>query len=434
MKKIIYLILICSVPFSFSFNPINKKNEPAGSFKELDNYLSGEIKDGRLKGVHGLVFHSGKVVYDHFYGERDAESKDPMQGNEEYFIQSMTKPIVTVALMTLYEEGKFSLNDPIEKYLPEFKDLKVAIDPNLGAEGGTKEPKTKVTIAEILSHTSGFSHGLTPMKLDQEIAQALFNPSIKNLETRVKILSTIPLMYEPGTKWNYSFSTDVAARLIEVISGKNMSEFLQERVFTPLEMKSTGYNLNPAQQKRVMTVYDFQKDSTLKRSAMQPAASNNTLFGGINGLFSTTGDYLKFAKMILNKGELNGNRILKSETVELMTKDYTANIARKPNAASKIIKFINGLCIDEEGSTNLEPGYGFGLGFCILNNPAMAGRNGVPKGELFWAGYNSTYFFINPTDQLIGIFMTQIGGASNPYSFYYGDKMREYTYKGVIAK
>lgn len=138
--------------------------------------------------------------------------------------------------------------------------------------------------------------------------------------------------------------------------------------------------------------------------------------------------------MILNKGELNGKRILKSETVDLMTKDHTANITRRPTASSKIIKVINGLCIDQEGTLNLEPGYGFGLGFCILNDPAAAGRTNLARSELFWTGYNSTYFFINPDYRLIGIFMTQVGGGSNPYSFYYGDKMREYTYQGIGGK
>lgn len=431
MKRLASVFVIV---FLVGFNTGNHRVASSDSFIQLNNYLSGEVRDGRLKGVHGLVYHNGAVVYDHYYGVRDDESKDPMQGNEEYYIQSMTKPIITTALMTLYDEGKFSLDDPIEKYLPEFAHVQVALDPSKGAAGGSREAKSKITIVELLTHTSGFSAGLTPGKLDQEIGAAMFNPAIKNLETRVKTLSTLPLMYEPGTRWNYSFSTDVVARLIEVLSGMNVSDYLTERIFKPLDMKNTGYNLNPEQQQRVMIVYNFQQDTTLKRAVRQPSTSGNTLFPGINGLFSTTDDYLKFAEMILNRGELNGKRILKSETVELMTKDHTSNITHRLTTSSKMTKLINGLCIDEEGSANLEPGYGFGLGFCILNDPAAAGRTSLARGELFWTGYNATYFFINPDDRLISIFMTQVGGGFNPYGFYFGDKMREYTYQGIAEK
>jgi CubicO group peptidase (beta-lactamase class C family) len=221
--------------------------------------------------------------------------------------------------------------------------------------------------------------------------------------------------------------------LVEVISGKNLSAYLHEKIFTPLQMKETGYNLTPEQQKRVMVVYGFNADSTLRRLENQPSMSGNTIFSGVNALFSSAKDYLSFATMLLNKGELNGKRILKPETVELMTKDHTGGIQFRLDTTSSYVKVGNGIVIDSLGTLNLEPGYDFGLGFAILKDPAKAGRTIAGKGEYFWSGANATYFFVNPSKKMIGVFMTQIAsvGNPNPYGFYFGDQMRASIYKGL---
>jgi CubicO group peptidase (beta-lactamase class C family) len=422
---IIALLTGCSTP--------NKGSTLNSLTPGIDEYLRDEIRYGHLKGVHALVYQDGKVRYDRAYGYRDAEARDSMQGNEEYFIQSMTKPIISVALMTLYEEGKFLLDDPIEKYLPEFTQLQVINNPNDGLKSGSHPTSSKVTIANLLSHTSGMSHGLTTVTYDKEKRAALIKPAITTIEQRVKALAQIPLMYEPSTKWNYSFSTDVLSRLIEVFSGMNTADFLKSRIFQPLGMNNTGYNLSQEQQKRLMVVYNFQGDSTLTRSEKQLQASGNTMFAGVNALFSTTHDYLKFAQMLLNDGSFNGKRIIKQETLALMRRDYTASFTMKPGPGSKFYKLAPGIVIDADSSSNLQPGYGFGLGFGLLIDSAVAGNPG-PIGEFFWNGANSTYFFINPKLRLIGIFMTQVGFVKNPFHYYFGARMREVTYQSVMKE
>jgi CubicO group peptidase (beta-lactamase class C family) len=430
MRKLLFLISLTYIMVG-----CQQQNESVpANFSDYDNYLSAEVKEGRLIGVQGMVYQDGKLIYNKSYGLRDRESGDSMKGNELYFIQSMTKPIVSVALMTLYEEGKFQLDDPISKYLPEFSNLQVVNDPTKGSSFGTHPSSTPITIRQALSHTAGMSHGIATIAYDKEIWNALImNPTIKTLGERVTAMSKLPLMWEPGSKWNYSFTPDIIGRLVEVISGKNLSEYMKEKIFDPLQMHETSYNLTPEQQKRVMVVYGFNQDSTLRRMENQPSMSNNTIYSGVNALFSSANDYLSFATMLLNKGELNGKRILKPETVDLMTADQTGDIQFRLNTASNYVKLGNGIVTDSLGTLNLEPGYDFGLGFAIVKDPAQAGRTSATKGEFFWSGANSTYFFVNPSKKLIGVFMTQVAsvGNPNPYGFYFGNQMRTSIYKGV---
>lgn len=404
------------------------------NFSEYDRYLSNEVKEGRLIGVHGIVFQDDKLIYEGKYGLRDRESVDSMKGDELYFIQSMTKPIVSVALMTLYEEGKFQLDDPISKYLPEFSNLQVVNDPTKGSSSGTHAASSPVTIRQALSHTAGMSHGIAPIAYDKEIWNALLmDPKIKTLGDRVTALSKLPLMWEPGSKWNYSFTPDIVGRLVEVISGKDLATYMQERIFDPLEMKETGYNLTPELQKRVMVVYGFDADTTLHRLEKQPSMSGNTIYSGVNALFCSAKDYLSFARMLLNRGELNGKRVLKPETVDLMATDQTGGIQFRLDTTSRYDVLVNGIVTDSLGTLNLEPGHGFGLGFAIVNDPAKARRTSATQSEFFWGGANSTFFFVNPSRKLIGVFMTQIAsvGIPNPYDFYFSDRMRASIYKGL---
>jgi CubicO group peptidase (beta-lactamase class C family) len=402
------------------------------SFPNLDEYLQNEVTKEQLVGVHGVIYQNGKVTYDQFYGQRNREAKVPMNGQELYYLQSMSKPIITVALMTLFDKGKFALSDPIEKYLPEFANLQVVNNINLGSAGGTHPAKNKMTIEQLLSHTSGLSHGLTPLKMDREIWDAVKNPAISSIAERVQTLAKIPLSYEPGTKWNYSFSTDVISRLVEVLSGETTEQYLKKHLFTPLGMKDTGYNLSPEQQKRIMTVYHFNSSRKLEL-AIQPQNSGVKVFAGVNALFGSIQDYLQFATMMYNGGILNGKRILKKETIQLMLQDQTANFSNKPNKKSPMLKLANGLVFGTDGSSNLEPGYGFGLGFAMLKDPIEAGRENVPAGEYFWSGANSTHFFIHPEKKVIAIFMTQIGSIpnANPLHYYFGDQFRKSIYQDL---
>lgn len=406
----------------------------AQNFGSLDAYLQQEIKNKKLIGVHGLVYHKNKVLYDHYYGQRDAENAIPMTGKEIYYLQSMSKPVITVALMTLFEQGKFQLDDPIEQYLPEFKDIQVVKDVNVGISSGSVPANQKLTIRQVLSHTSGLSHGISQTKMDKDIWNRIFyDQSLTTIEKRVKALAQIPLSYQPGTKWNYSFGPDIASRLIEVLSGETTDSYLKKTIFQPLGLKDMTYNLNEEQQKRAMIVYDFVDGKNLKRAAMQPQSTGVTVYAGVNALWGSMDDYLKFAKMLYNNGELNGKRILKKATLELMRQDVTSGITRKPDQNSHIYRVANGIVLDEEGSMNLEPGYGFGLGFGILKDHKIANKMNVSEGEYFWSGANSTHFFVNPKDDVIGIFMSQIGTLTipNPYQFYFGDEFRTGVYEGV---
>ncbi len=430
MKKLFYFLSLTMMLVSCQ----QTKESVQPNFSAYDSYLSNEVKEGRLVGVQGMVFQDGKLIYEKSYGLRDRESGDSMKGNELYFIQSMTKPIVSAALMTLYDEGKFQLDDPVSKYLPEFSSLQVVKDPTQGSSSGTYPAVSPVTIRQALSHTAGMSHGIAPIAYDKEIWNALIlNPNIKTLGERVTALSKLPLMWEPGSKWNYSFTPDIVGRLVEVISGKDLSAYLQEKIFDPLGMKETGYNLSEDQQKRVMVVYGFNPDSSLRRMDPQPSMSRNTIYSGVNALFSSAKDYLTFATMLLNRGELNGKRILKPETVDLMSSDHTGGIRYRLDTSSQYVRLGNGIVTDSLGTLNLEPGYQFGLGLAIVQDPAKAKRTAATKGEFFWSGANSTYFFVNPSKKLVGIFMTQVAsvGNPNPYGFYFGDQMRASIYKGV---
>jgi CubicO group peptidase (beta-lactamase class C family) len=429
MKNIFYLLTIALLFVNCKKNTVNQY-----VFAEYDNYLKTEVDEGRLVGVQGIVFENGNIVYEKSYGMRDRESADSMKGNELYFIQSMTKPIVSVALMTLYDEGKFSLDDPISNFLPEFSNIKVVNDPTVGTPSGTYISESPITIRQILSHTSGMSHGIAPIEFDKEIWNSLvLDPNIKTLGDRVTALSKLPLMWEPGSKWNYSFSPDVVGRLVEVISGKDLSTYLKEKIFEPLGMDDTGYNLTEEQQKRVMVVYEYTSDSTIVRTKLQPTSHDNILYSGVNALFSSAKDYLSFASMLLNKGELNGKRILNPETVDLIIEDHTAQVKYRLKKTSQFEKLANGIVTDSLGTLNLEPGHHFGLGLAVLNTPSEANRTIKAEGEFFWSGANSTYFFVNPSKNLIGIFMTQVAsvGTPNPYGFYFGDQMRTSIYKGV---
>ena len=405
----------------------------AQSFAAFDRYLSNEVEEGRLVGVHGMVFQDGKLVYDQAYGLRDRESKDPLRGDELYFIQSMTKPIVSVALMTLYDEGKFQIDDPVSKYLPEYANLQVVNDPTKGSAAGTHPAPTPITIRQILSHTSGMSHGISALPYDKEIWNGIIlNGKLKTLAQRTEALAKMPLAFDPGSKWNYSFSPDVVGRLVEVLSGKSLDQYLQERIFGPLEMINSGYNLSEAQKQRIATVYSFKPDSTLTRTFGQPTASGNTLFAGVNALFTSTADYVRFGEMMLNQGEWNGKRILKPETVALMIQDQTED-AELLESNDTYAPLVNGIGNDALGSLNLEPGHGFGLGFAIVQEPKMANRPAAAKGEYFWGGANSTHFFINPAKKLVVVFMTQVAsvGSPNPYGFYFSNELRNVVYKDL---
>lgn len=365
------------------------------------NFLKSEIDAGHIPGAVSLVFRKGEIVHEASYGYNSLKDKTPMGQDNIFHIMSMTKPIVTVAFMMLYEEGYFFLTDPVSKYLPQFKNLRVAKDVTEGKDGATEPVKNEITIHQLLTHTAGFSHGLGGTKLDNETAQALYNAPQESIESRVNTLVSLPLFGQPGEQWYYSASPDVLSLLIEHFSGMSTAAFLQNRIFDPLGMKDTGYNIANSNQERWVPVHNINDEGILVNSEQQLPKDGNTVFGGTHGLFSTASDYMKFCQMLLNKGRANGQQLLSSKTVELMTQNHVGTLFQAP-------------------------GQGFGLGFGVTTDLAESKSTGS-VGQYYWSGAYCTYFFIDPEEEMIAILMSQL----QPYSNYYGSKMRQYIYQTI---
>lgn len=370
--------------------------------KNYENFLKLEIKEGKIPGAVSYIIKNDEVVHKVAYGYGSLKDKTPMQENQILHLMSMTKPIVTVAFMMLYEEGYFLLTDPVSKYLPQFKDIKVAKNVNLGLSGDTEIANKPITMHHLLTHTAGFSHGLSGTELDNEIAKAMYYSPQENIKSRVNTLASLPLISHPGEKWIYSASPDVLALLIEHFSGKTVAKFLKERILNPLNMNDTGYNISKENQHRWGPVHNYNKDGKMVISEHQLPIEGNTIFGGTHGLFSTAIDYMKFCQMMLNNGSWQGKQYLSPKTVELMT-------------------------MNQIGSLEQSPGQGFGLGFGLVTDVAATKSLGS-EGQYYWGGAYSTYFFIDPKEDMIAILMTQI----QPYSDYNSKMFRQLIYQALV--
>lgn len=369
--------------------------------KRYDDFLEQEIKEGKIPGAVSLISRKGEIIHDAQYGFASLAEKKPIQKDNIFHLMSMTKPIVSVAFMMLYEEGYFFLSDPVSKYLPQFKDIKVAKDVNL-PEGATELLNTEITIHHLLTHTAGFSHGLGGSELDKAVSKALYFQPQESIESRVNTLVSLPLFSQPGEQWYYSASPDVLSLLIEKFSGMTTAQFLQQRIFDPLGMKDTGYNIAKENQDRWAPVHNYNKEGKMVNSEQQLPVEGNKVYGGTHGLFSTASDYMKFCQMLLNNGAYDGKQYLSSKTVELMR-------------------------MNQIGDLRQGPGAGFGLGFGVTVDVAGTKASGS-EGQYYWSGAYCTYFFIDPEEELIAILMTQV----QPYSNYYATMMRQFTYQTIV--
>lgn len=369
--------------------------------ERYSDFLENEVKSGKIPGAVSFVSRKGKIVHEASYGFASLADKKTMQHDNIFHIMSMTKPIVSTAFMMLYEEGYFQLSDPVSKYLPQFKNLKVAKDVN-SPDGVSEALNKEVTIHHILTHTAGFSHGLGGTELDKAVSQALYFEPQESIETRVNTLVNLPLVSQPGEQWYYSASPDVLALLIEKFSGLTAAEFLQRRIFNPLGMKDTGYNIAEENQDRWVPVHNLNEAGKMVNSEEQLPIVGNTVYGGTHGLFSTVGDYMKFCRMMLNKGSFDGKQLLSKKTVEIMT-------------------------INQIGSLTQAPGRGFGLGFGVVTDLAETRAVGS-LGQYYWGGAYCTYFFIDPKEDLIAILMTQV----QPYNNYYATVMGQFVYQTIL--
>lgn len=360
---------------------------------DFENYLTTEIDSGKIAGIEVLIHHKEKTVWHKALGYNNLIDNRPLEKNSIYFIQSMTKPIMSVAIMQLVEQGLLSLNDKVADFIPAVSTLRVIKDVNTGIDGATVPVKSPMTIKQLLTHTAGLSHGLEEHLFDQQLFKLMYNdlfdPAIYNkLEEPVEKLLQVPLIGQPGEQWYYSAAPDLLALILHKITQQPINEYLEEHIFSPLGMQDTGYNVSQENLERIMQLHFNQEDGTLVTSHVQAKSSGNTVYGGAYGLFSSTEDYLKFCQMILNKGAYDGGQILAPETVVEMTKNHVGAL--------------------------IGPTRGFGLGFGVLhdteNDPSPANN-----GQIYWGGFFKTHFFIDPKADLIALIMTQKIPNTNEY-------------------
>ncbi|HMB79272.1 MAG TPA: serine hydrolase domain-containing protein, partial [Vicinamibacterales bacterium] len=369
------------------------------SLKELDTAMQGIVDKKQLAGVVTLLARHGKVVQHKAYGVQDLDSKAPMQLDTIVRIYSMTKPIAGAAMMMLYEEGKWQPGDPIAKHIPEFANLKVFSGVDASGQPILVAPNHPPTMGELMSHNAGFTYGLFGNSPVDKMYQADNPLDAPSLQAFIDKVATKPLLYQPGEKWVYSVSVDIQGYLIQKLSGKTFPDFLRDRIFTPLGMKDTGFLVPEAKLSRVATIYGWdQARGALAGQPRDPGISTMPgLPSGGGGLYSTAADYLRFAQMILNGGELNGKRLLKSTSVAMMR----TNVLNDQTLNSK-----SGI-----GPVHLQPGLGFGYDFAVMSDPAAL-KSPLGKGSFWWWGIAGTWFWIDPTNDVVFIGMIQRRGGA----------------------
>jgi len=397
--------------------PPDTQGMSAARLARLNGAFKKEIEDKKVPGVVMMIARKGKLVFTSAQGLRDPRGADPMRLDTIFRIYSMTKPMASVATMILVEDGTVQLTDPVSKWLPAFKDMKVS------TTGGDVPAQRPMTIQDLLRHTAGLPYGELTQNaaVKDALAQAgLFKPGVIDFDIRdmtaaeqVERLGKIPLIHQPGTTWEYSLASDVLGRVVEAASGKRLGDFMGERLFKPLKMSDTAFWVPETKITRVAE--PFEKDplaSTpikLIEVAKQPANDS----GGA-GAMSTAGDYLRFAQMLANGGVLDGQRVLSRTTVRLMTSDHLGS--RIPLAANL------------GGSVLGASTYTFGLGFAVRPSDGIAPIPGS-AGDFNWGGYAGTIFWVDPKEQLAAVFMVQSAGALRAY---HRNLFRQLVYQAIV--
>jgi CubicO group peptidase (beta-lactamase class C family) len=366
--------------------------------------MQAYVDRGVYAGINTLIARRGKVVHTGAFGWRDKEAGEAMTADTIFRLYSMTKPIICTALMTLLEEGRFRLVDPLARYIPAFGAVKV-----LEADGSLVAPVRPILIRDLMTHMSGLSyHFVEGAGVGKMYTESKLLAAHHSLEATIDDLARFPLAFQPGSKWRYSVGIDVAARVIEVISGKPLGVFLRERLFEPLGMTDTAFGVPPEKRSRVAAMYGrpdiFDAKVTVGSeflawmagvndridvSKSYPVDSPDVFVRGGHGLFTTVGDYFRFAQMLANGGQLDGERIIGRKTLELMHANYVPS--------SLLPLEIGGLPM---------PGYGFGLGSRVLLDVAQSSAPGS-VGEFGWSGAAKTHYWVDPKEQVVGLFMTQ---------------------------
>jgi CubicO group peptidase (beta-lactamase class C family) len=389
----------------------------AARLTRLTTAFGKEIEDKKLPGAVMMIARKGKLVYASALGLRDPKGADPMRTDTIFRIYSMTKPIVSVAVMILVEDGRIQLMDPVSRWLPAFKDVKVWSD------AGEVAAQRAMTVQDLLRHTAGLPYGeLTQNAAVKEaLAKAgLFKPGVIDFDVRdmtgadqVERLARIPLLYQPGTTWEYSLASDVLGRVVEAASGKRLADFLSERVFKPLKMTDAAFWVPPTKIGRVAEPFDKDPIAGTAIRLIDVSKEPGNDSGGAGGV-ATAGDYLRFAQMVANGGVLDGQRVLSRTTVKLMTSDHLGS--RLPLAATP-------------GGTVLGAStYTFGLGFAVRPSDGIAPVPGS-AGDFNWGGYAGTLFWVDPKEQLVAVFMVQSAGTLRVY---HRTLFRQLVYQAIV--
>jgi len=414
MKKqsLIYSLLLILLLSSFASAqrlPMATPEDAGMSSERLDRInplMQKYVDEGKLAGVLTMVARKGKIVHLKMVGKRDVANDKPLTEDTIFRIYSMSKPITSVAMMMLYEDGLFRLDAPVSKFIPEFKDLKVF--KNKTKDGlELDDLEEEMTIRHLLTHTSGLVYGWGGRPVDTMYTEAKIFEKGSTLKQMVQKLAKIPLVFQPGSKWEYSVSVDVLGYLVEVISGIPFGQFLSERIFQPLGMVDTGFEIPKSKRDRFAALYhpneETGKIEVVKESPLGDGDYKFFPSGG-GGLVSTADDYMRFCQMMLNGGELNGVRILGRKTVELIRSNHLPDGVHMWGGDAM----------------------GFGLGFSVvLDGPKTGSLNS--EGTYEWGGAAATKFWIDPEEKLIAVLMTQLMG--NPYPFH--EEFRVLTYSSI---
>jgi CubicO group peptidase (beta-lactamase class C family) len=378
----------------------------ATKLAEVNKAVGKMVDDGKIAGAITMVARQGKIIHFEAYGQRDIAGKKPMEKDTIMRFYSMTKPITSVAAMILFDEGKFQLDDSLAKHLPEFAGVKV-FNKNSDGQESHVAPERELTVRDLMRHTSGLTYGIFGNTDVDKMYRRQNVLGSTNLDEMAKKLGVIPLQYQPGTRWHYSVSTDVLGCLVQRLSGQKLDVFFAERIFKPLDMKDTGFYVPKEKADRFSSCYGHKLTGGLRVSDDMGSSKflePKSLLSGGGGLVSTARDYMRFCQMLLNKGQLHGVRLLKAETVQMMTKNQLP-----PN-----VKW---------GAVN-----GFGLGFSvqIVNNPSGESH----LDEYSWGGAASTHFWISPNDDLAVVALSQY----MPFSSRLQNVVKPIVYQAIIEK
>ena len=430
-RRIICMSAIATcIAFSSFAQGLSKANKPedvgfsSERLKRVTDAFQSEVDKGAIPGAVVLIARNGKIAYFEAFGFQNRENKEPMKTDAIFRIASMSKPITSVAVMMLVEEGKIQLLDPVSHYLPEFKGVQVGVE-KLNTTTGNSEligepPRQEMTIQDLLRHTSGLTYGIFGKSLvKQAYNEANLFDRNQTLAEFVSKIAKLPLAYHPGTTWEYSHSTDVLGRIVEVVSGVTLDQFVADRIAKPLGLSDTGFYVPTEKLDRLA---ETQIDPTTgKRWPTFDVTNRPNWLAGGSGMVSTAGDYVRFAQMLLNGGELDQVRLLSPRTVSFMTSDHLwPGVAFSPVT----LNLFEPLGI----APTPKVGQGFGLGFVVRT---QEGRNPMPgsPGEYFWAGIWGTAFWVDPKEKLITVLMMQ---AAPLQARYYRSLIRNLTSQALI--